>query len=118
MFLVPISVSLRVPASLGVLFPVLCLDGPPHLAAMSFTHLVKTYELQGDKLLLPKKQLVTYGLYALIAVAVLYLFFDPAPASSKPAVALPLPLPSGANYQQGDVAVSSAPTQQGNKTVY
>jgi xyloglucan O-acetyltransferase len=47
---------------------------------MLFTHFVKTYELQNDKVLLPKKQLVTYALYALIAVALLYLFFfEPEP---------------------------------------
>ncbi|KAK3132987.1 hypothetical protein QOZ80_6AG0530480 [Eleusine coracana subsp. coracana] len=85
---------------------------------MSFTHLVKTYEVQNDKLLLPKKQLVTYALYALIAVALLYLFIDPAPASSsKPAVTLPwvqqeLPPPSPPPYQQPDEVLSSAPTQQ------
>ncbi|GJN34318.1 hypothetical protein PR202_gb22968 [Eleusine coracana subsp. coracana] len=89
---------------------------------MSFIHLVKTYEVQNDKFLLPKKQLVTYALYALIAVALLYLFIDPAPASSsKLAVTLPwvqqeLPPPSPPAYQQaGDEVLNSAPTQQGKE---
>ncbi|KAF8720501.1 hypothetical protein HU200_023747 [Digitaria exilis] len=58
------------------------------------TYFLKTQQLQNDKqlFLLPKRQLVTYAIYALIAVALLYLFVDPAaPASStaKPSVAAP-----------------------------
>jgi hypothetical protein len=92
-------------------------DRPPHpAAAMSFTHFVKTYELQNDKVLLPKKQLVTYALYALIAVALLYLFFfEPAPpavAAQKQELPPSFPLP----YQRDETLMRSA-SRQGNKTV-
>jgi xyloglucan O-acetyltransferase len=83
---------------------------------MSFTHFVKTYELQNDKVLLPKKQLVTYALYALIAVALLYLFFfEPAPpavAAQKQELPPSFPLP----YQRDETLMRSA-SRQGNKTV-
>ncbi|KAG2538176.1 protein ALTERED XYLOGLUCAN 4-like [Panicum virgatum] len=83
---------------------------------MLFTNFLKTHQqLQNDKLLLlPKRQLVTYALYALIAVALLYLFVDPAapaPSAPKPSsVAAPwvqeeeelLPPPSPSPPHQGD----------------
>ncbi|CAN6288233.1 unnamed protein product [Urochloa humidicola] len=60
---------------------------------MFSSNFLKTHQqqLQSDKLLLPKRELVTYALYALIAVALLYLFVDPAaPAPSpNPSVAAP-----------------------------
>ncbi|PAN47384.1 hypothetical protein PAHAL_9G254000 [Panicum hallii] len=96
---------------------------PPHrLGAMLFTNFLKTHQqLQNDKLLLlPKRQLVTYALYALIAVALLYLFVDPAPASSaKPSsVAAPwvleeeLPPPSPPPLYQADERSRSASPPQ------
>ncbi|XP_062233211.1 xyloglucan O-acetyltransferase 2-like [Phragmites australis] len=51
--------------------------------------LQKYYQLQNHQFLLPKRQFVTYAIYALIALALLhYLLFYPAPASEKP-VAVP-----------------------------
>ncbi|WVZ81824.1 hypothetical protein U9M48_029162 [Paspalum notatum var. saurae] len=51
------------------------------------TNFLQKYHLQNHQLALPKKQFVTYALYALIAVAFLhYLLFYPAPASEKPVV--------------------------------
>ncbi|RLN40012.1 protein ALTERED XYLOGLUCAN 4-like [Panicum miliaceum] len=89
---------------------------------MLFTNFLKTHQqLQNDKLLLlPKRQLVTYALYALIAVALLHLFVDPAPASSaKPSsVAAPwvqeeeLPRPSPPPPHRGDEGSRSAPPPQ------
>ncbi|KAL6605879.1 hypothetical protein ACP70R_041532 [Stipagrostis hirtigluma subsp. patula] len=51
------------------------------------TNFLQKYQLRNHQLLLPKKQLVTYALYALIALALLHhLLFYPAPASEKPVV--------------------------------
>nr|CAB3467614.1 unnamed protein product [Digitaria exilis] len=51
------------------------------------TSFLQKYQLQNHQLLLPKKQCVTYALYALIALAFLhYLLFYPAPASGKSVV--------------------------------
>jgi hypothetical protein len=59
---------------------------PPHLAAM-VTNFLQNYQLQNHQLMLPKKQLVTYAIYALIALALLhYLLFYPAPAPEKAVV--------------------------------
>ena len=65
---------------------------------MLFANFLKTHQqqLQNDKqlLLLPRRQLVTYALYALIAVALLYLFVDPAaPASSSAKPSPPVAAP-------------------------
>ncbi|KAL6606424.1 hypothetical protein ACP70R_042077 [Stipagrostis hirtigluma subsp. patula] len=59
---------------------------PSCSTTMSFTNPLNTYQLQSDKLfLLPRRQVVTCALFALIAVAFLYLLLvDPAPASSTP----------------------------------
>ena len=52
------------------------------------TNFLQKYQLQNHQLALPKKQFVTYAVYALIAVAFLhFLLFYPAPASEKPVVA-------------------------------
>ncbi|CAN6164460.1 unnamed protein product [Urochloa humidicola] len=51
------------------------------------TNFLQKYQLQNHQLLLPKKQFVTYALYALIALAFLhYQLFYPAPASGKSVV--------------------------------
>ncbi|CAL4916615.1 unnamed protein product [Urochloa decumbens] len=79
------------------------------MGAMFTSNFLKTQQqLQNDKLLLPKREFVTYALYALIAVALLYLFVDPAaPASpaNPSSVAAPwiqeeLPLPC--DYSDGE----------------
>ncbi|KAL6606425.1 hypothetical protein ACP70R_042078 [Stipagrostis hirtigluma subsp. patula] len=82
-------------------------------ATMSFTNPLKTYQLQSDKFLLPKRQLVTYALFALVAAAFLYLLLvDPAPPSSstKPSVwmqeELP-PTPSPPPYQGRGAAAAA-----------
>ncbi|KAJ1260305.1 hypothetical protein BS78_10G222300 [Paspalum vaginatum] len=88
------------------------------------TNLLKTYQVQSDKLLLPKRQLIiTYALSALIAVALLYLLVDPAaPASTRPSVAAPwiqddLPPPSSPAPYEGDERLRSAPQQAQAKQV-
>ncbi|CAN6318518.1 unnamed protein product [Urochloa humidicola] len=91
---------------------------------MLTNNFLKTHQqLQSDKLLLPKREFITYALYALIAVALLYLFVDPAaPAPpTEPSVAAPWiqaeelppqsPPPTPA-YYQADESSSSAPPQQ------
>ncbi|RLM55937.1 hypothetical protein C2845_PM10G07200 [Panicum miliaceum] len=51
------------------------------------TNFLQKYQLQNHQLVLPKKQFVTYAVYALIAIAFLhFLLFYPAPASEKPVV--------------------------------
>ncbi|CAL5052096.1 unnamed protein product [Urochloa decumbens] len=51
------------------------------------TNFLQKYQLQNHQLLLPKKQFVTYALYALIALAFLhYLLFYPTPTSEKAVV--------------------------------
>ncbi|TVU11885.1 hypothetical protein EJB05_45495 [Eragrostis curvula] len=51
------------------------------------TNFLQRYQLQNHQLILPKKQFVTYAVYALIALALLhYLLFYPAPAPHKPVV--------------------------------
>ncbi|RLN13671.1 hypothetical protein C2845_PM09G08020 [Panicum miliaceum] len=51
------------------------------------TNFLQKYQLQNHQLALPKKQFVTYSVYALIAIAFLhFLLFYPAPASEKPVV--------------------------------
>jgi hypothetical protein len=85
------------------------------------TNFPKAYQLQNhDKLLLPKREFVTYALYALIAVALLYLFVDPAaPTSSTKLSAaapwiqeeLPPPSPPPPSYYQGDERLTSSTTQ-------
>ncbi|OEL16150.1 Protein ALTERED XYLOGLUCAN 4, partial [Dichanthelium oligosanthes] len=57
------------------------------LAAM-VTNFLQKYQLQNHHLILPKKQFVTYAVYALIVLAFLhYLLFYPASASDKSVVA-------------------------------
>ncbi|CAN6299467.1 unnamed protein product [Urochloa humidicola] len=94
---------------------------------MLTNNFLKTHQqLQSDKLLLPKREFVTYALYALIAVALLYLFVDPAApmasSTNNPSVAAPwiqaedLSPPSSTPptpyYQQADESSSSAPPHQ------
>ncbi|GJN29192.1 hypothetical protein PR202_gb17389 [Eleusine coracana subsp. coracana] len=51
------------------------------------TNFLQKFQLQNNQLVLPKKQLVTYALYALLALALLhYLLFYPAPAPEKAVV--------------------------------
>ncbi|KAL6911305.1 hypothetical protein ACP4OV_000110 [Aristida adscensionis] len=86
------------------------------LGAMSSTNLLKTYQLQGDKLLLllPKRQFVTYALFALIAATLLYLLLlvDPTtttPASSPPSSSSTKPSsPAGPWTQEEERSSSSA----------
>jgi xyloglucan O-acetyltransferase len=55
----------------------------PHLAAM-VTNFLQKYQFQNHQLVLSKKQLVTYALYALLALALLhYLLFSLAPVPEK-----------------------------------
>ena len=55
--------------------------------AVMVTNFLRKYQLQNHHLVLPKKQFVTYALYALIALAFLHhLIFYPAPASEKSVV--------------------------------
>ncbi|GJN00208.1 hypothetical protein PR202_ga17622 [Eleusine coracana subsp. coracana] len=51
------------------------------------TNFLQKFQLQNNQLVLPKKQLVTYALYALLALALLHhLLFYPAPAPEKAVV--------------------------------
>ncbi|CAL4933351.1 unnamed protein product [Urochloa decumbens] len=89
---------------------------------MFTSNFLKTHQqLQNDKLLLPKREFVTYALYALIAVALLYLFVDPAaPASPpNPSVAAPWiqeelapPSPPPTPYQGDERSSRSSPPPQ------
>ena len=65
------------------------------------TNFLQKYQLQNHRLVLPKKQFVTYALYALIALAFFhYLIFYSAPASEKSVVV--------AQVQEEDAAGVSA----------
>ncbi|RCV20999.1 hypothetical protein SETIT_4G103800v2 [Setaria italica] len=96
------------------------------------TNFLQKYQLQNHQLILPKKQFITYALYALVALAFLhYLLFYPALASGKSVVVaqvqeevaavvsarvdapeqlLPLPPPPSPN--QGDKALGNRQAEE------
>ena len=86
---------------LGFFHGFLLLNIQTHLPSVMVTNFLQKYQLQNHSLVLPKKQFVTYALYALIALAFFhYLIFYSAPASEKSVVV--------AQVQEEDAAGVSA----------